>query len=108
MTTLAISSAKTIVAIVVLVLGFTALMVVGLWLMARKYDRAQQDPAYLRRVFMRGGLRYGCSIVIGTALVVTGHLPKESLIGLPVVAFFCWMDFRMATRVKLPPGKEMS
>jgi len=76
------------------VLGCSALLAWGMWRLYKTLERAERDPKYVRRLFMRSGIVYGCSAVIGTVLVATGNLPKASLIGLPIVALFCWTNIR--------------
>ena len=103
MATLAVAPVGTIAAVIIGVLGFSAVLAWGMWRTFRRVERAERDPRYLRRLLMRGGLLYACAAVIGTVLVVTGSEPKESLIGLPIAALLMWMFFRAAIRVKAPP-----
>lgn len=103
MATMAVASAVMIPAIVLGVLGFSALFAWAMWRGAREVERFEGEPKYLRRRLLRGGLLYTCAAVIGTVLVGTGIAPKESLLGLPVVALSSWILFRTASRVKVPP-----
>jgi hypothetical protein len=94
--------------VIISVLGCSALLAWGMWLLYKRFERAERDPKYVRRLLMRQVIMYGCSAVIGTVLVATGKLPKESLIGLPIVALLCWINVRAAARIKATPNEDAS
>jgi hypothetical protein len=108
MTGAADKSLGTIVAIVAGVLGISALVVFGLFRMARRVDRMEKEPRYRRRFLLGMGLLYLGSIVYCAVQVLIGDLPKESLLGFPVVALLCWISIRAGIRVKVPPDKGAS
>jgi membrane protein implicated in regulation of membrane protease activity len=108
MAALAVAPAGMIAATIFSVLGLSALLAWGMWRTSRKVERAERDLRYLRRILLRGGLVYACGAVIATVLVLTGHQPKESLLGLPIAALLCWTYFRAAIRVKVPPTNGTS
>jgi len=46
---------------------------------------------------------YAGAAVLGIAFVSIGELPKESLVGLPIVMLLSWSLFRAAAKVKAAP-----
>ena len=81
----------------------TVVMVVGMWGAWKDTERADGDARYRRRVLLRMALLYIFCAVFGIAEVASRRQPIESLFGLPVAAFFAWMYWRAAARVKVPP-----
>jgi len=55
--------------IIISVLGCSALLAWGMWLLYKTFERAERDPKYLRRLFVRQGIIYGGTAVVGTILV---------------------------------------
>ena len=98
----------TIAAIIAGVLGMCALVVFGLFRMARHLGRMEKEPRYRRRFLLGIGLLYLVSLVYCTVQVLTGDLPKESLFGFPVAALLGWTFIRGGIRAKVPPVKGSS
>jgi len=92
-----------IVIIIAGVLAFSAFIGWGAWQVFKSAERAERDPRYLRRSFLRLGLIYvGCG-VYAIAEVVTGREPIQILVGLPIGGLLAWFYLRTAFRVKIPP-----
>lgn len=92
-----------IATIIVVVLGTSALLGWGAWRVCKSAERAERDPRYLRRKLLWFGLIYVVGATFGIAEVVTGREPIQSLIGLPIGAFFAWFYLKAAFQVKVPP-----
>ena len=77
----------------------------GLWMFrwARSIDRMEREPSYRQRWMYYGAAIYGFGMLYGVVQVLTGNLPAQTLLGLPVPILFVWFYLRAAKRVKIPP-----
>jgi len=97
------SAARSIVTIVIGVLAFALILGWGVWWAWRSGERAERDPRYLRRRFIRFAVIY---IVYGLFIigdVAFGKAPIETLGGLPMGALIIWFCLWTARKVKNPP-----
>jgi hypothetical protein len=100
----AVPSLGTITTIILGVLALSAFLGWGAWRVYKSAERAERDPRYLRRSLLLLGLIYVGGAVYGIEEVITGSAPIQSLVGLPIGAFFAWFYLRTAFRVKVPPA----
>jgi hypothetical protein len=106
----ATSDWRTIAAIIIGVLAFSAIFVWMAWRLFRSVERMERDPKYLRRRLIWGGALYVFAALFAIVQVAIGEQPKQILIGLPIPAFIAWQLLRTANRVnasksQLPPSK---
>jgi hypothetical protein len=97
------SPATTLAAVIIGVSVTTVIFVWIIWRGWKSTERAETDLRHRRRIFVRLGLVYVVSSVIGVAGVLSGREPKESLLGLPVAVLLAWLLLRTALRMKVPP-----
>jgi hypothetical protein len=94
---------KTIALVIVGVAPISALIGWAMWRSGQHAERVERDPVYLRKTLRRGAYLYISVAAIGTALVLVGDQPKESLFGLPIALLLIWFFFYSARKVKAPP-----
>lgn len=93
---------RTVLGILVGVLGFGAVLVVLLLQLAKSVERSERDLGYRRRGLLLIGALYVATTTLIIVQVATGKAPIETLVGLPVVLFVIWILVR-AGRRREPP-----
>jgi len=88
---------------IILVFAGSTLFGWQMWRLGKRLDRQGQEPGYSSKNLRRGGFVYAGAAVLGIAFVSIGELPKESLVGLPIVMLLRWSLFRAAAKVKAAP-----
>jgi len=87
------------------VLGVSAASALFGWIMFRfskSMERAERDPKYKRRIFLRSAAVYGCGIVLGVVQVLSGDAPPWALLGLAIPILFVWWFLRLAKQARTP------
>ena len=93
---------KATVLTIIIVFTFSAIFGWQMWRLGKKIDRQEQDPSYSRKTLRRGGFVYAGAAALGIVFVSIGELPKESLVGLPIIMLLSWFLFHAAAKVKAP------
>src|SRR5438067_2468291 len=87
---------------------FAAGLILVMLRIARNAERAELDPEYAAKPFIRLGTMYSVAIIIAILAVTTRQEPKLVLVGVPWVALLAWYCFRTAKRIRSAkaPGEK--